>query len=88
VESSWTCPQNDACWPLWLPEVKGLETARIMMFGYDSDWKRFWQPNNILDISDFAKQLAHDLWCHFSDFGDVSSCCLAFTDCARRRQSL
>jgi hypothetical protein len=42
-----------------------------MTFGYDSGWNKIWKPNNVLDISDFAKQLVHELWCHYSDYGDV-----------------
>jgi hypothetical protein len=71
AEGTWTDTQTDACWPRWLSEVKGLERARIMVFGYDSGWGKIWKVNNILDISDFAKQLTHDLWCHFSECGDV-----------------
>lgn len=68
---TWTDPHTKLSWPHWLREVKGLENARIMTFGYDSDWNKIWKPNKVLDISDFAKQLAHDLWCHFSEYGDV-----------------
>jgi hypothetical protein len=42
-----------------------------MTFGYDSSWNKIWKPNNVLDISDFAKQLVHDLWCHYADYGNV-----------------
>jgi hypothetical protein len=42
-----------------------------MTFGYDSDWNKIWNPSNVLDISDFAKQLAHEMWLHYSRYGDV-----------------
>jgi len=68
AEGTWTHAQIKASWPRWLSELKELEHARIMLFGYDSDWNKIWKANNVLDISDFAKQLAHDLWCHFSNY--------------------
>jgi hypothetical protein len=71
AEGTWTDTQTHSFWPPWLSKVKGLENARIMTFGYDSSWNKIWKPNNVLDISDFAKQLVHDLWCHYSDYGDV-----------------
>jgi len=69
--NTWTHPQSNAFWPLWLSEVKGLETATIMTFGYDSSFANIWNSNNVLDIADFGKQLAHGLWCHYGDHGDV-----------------
>ena len=72
AEGTWTDGETNSFWPLWLSKVKGLENARIMTFGYDSSWNEIWKPNNVLDISDFAKQLIHDLWCHYSDYGDVT----------------
>lgn len=58
-----------------------------MAFGYDSGWNKIWKPNNVLDISDFAKQLVHDLWCHYLDYGDVS-CHSHFAERTRGQQSL
>jgi hypothetical protein len=72
AEGTWTDDsQRKSLWPLWLPKVKGLENARIMTFGYDSGWNKIWKPNNVLDISDFGKQLVHELWCHYAEYGDV-----------------
>ena len=71
AEGTWIDSQTNSFWPLWLSKVKGLENARIMTFGYDSSWNKMWKSNNVLDISDFAKQLVHDLWCHYLDYGDV-----------------
>jgi len=42
-----------------------------MTFGYDSNWDKIWKSNNVLDIPDFARQLANDLWLHYEDHGDV-----------------
>jgi hypothetical protein len=58
-------------WPAWLPAVNGLENCRIMTFGYDADWTKLWKPNNVLDISDFGKQLLEDLYQHYSNCGNV-----------------
>jgi hypothetical protein len=71
AEGTWTDSQNNSFWPPWLTKLAGLGNARIMTFGYDSGWNEIWKPNNVLDVSDFAKQLANDLWCHYSDHGDV-----------------
>jgi len=71
AEGTWTDSQADAFWPPWLTKLGGLENARIMTFGYDSGWNKIWKPNNVLDISDFAKQLVNDLWCHYLAHGDV-----------------
>jgi hypothetical protein len=71
-EGTWTDATSGSFWPLWLPEVKGLENLRIMTFGYESGWNKIWKPNNVLDISDFAKQLVHHLWLHYAEHGDVS----------------
>jgi len=42
-----------------------------MTFGYDSNWKNIWKPNNVLDVPDFARQLVNELWLHYADHGDV-----------------
>jgi len=42
-----------------------------MTFGYDAVFSKIWKANNVLDIYDFGKQLAHELWCHYADDGDV-----------------
>jgi hypothetical protein len=73
-DTTWTDPETNAFWPIWLSKVKGLENSRIMTFGYDSGWNKIWKANNVLDISDFAKQLVHDLWSYDFDNGDVTSC--------------
>lgn len=70
---TWTDNESGAFWPLWLSEINGLENTRIMTFGYDSGWNKFWKPNNVLDLSDFAKQLVHALWLHYMEHGDVLS---------------
>lgn len=71
AEDTWGDAESGTFWPLWLPEVRGLGNARIMTFGYDSGWKKIWEPNNVLDIADFAKQLCNALWLHYSEYGNV-----------------
>jgi hypothetical protein len=75
AKGTWTDKTSGSFWPLWLPEIKALENSRIMTFGYDSGWNKIWKSNNVLDISDFAKQLVHDLWLHYLEYGDV---CILF----------
>jgi hypothetical protein len=55
-------------WPLWLHEVEGLENTRVMTFGYDANWHQIWKPKNLLDISDFGKQLLDQLFLHYSKY--------------------
>ena len=71
ADDTWIDPGSGSFWPQWLPENKVLENARVMTFGYDSDWNKIWNPGNVLDISDFAKQLANEMWLHYSQYGDV-----------------
>lgn len=71
AKRTWGDSTQGLFWPLWLPYVKGLENVRIMTFDYDSSWAKIWKERNVLDISDFAKQLVHEVWCYSSDFGDV-----------------
>jgi len=71
AHNTWTDDQTKAFWPPWLAKVTGLENARIMTFGYDSNWKKIWKPNNVLDVPDFARQLVNELWLHYADHGDV-----------------
>jgi hypothetical protein len=70
---TWTDSQSGSFWPLWLPEVKDLKDTRILTLGYDSAWNKIWKPNNVLDTSDFAKQLMHKLWIHYTDYGNVDA---------------
>ena len=44
-----------------------------MTFGYDADWTKIWGANNVLDISDFGKQLLEDLYLHYSNYGNVTA---------------
>jgi len=73
AKGTWTHPESNSFWPLWLPKVHGLENARITVFGYDSTWNKIWNPNNVLDISDFADQLLNDLRRHYARYGNVSA---------------
>lgn len=56
---TWTDGQDSVCnfWPAWLPTVPGLENARILCFGYDSDWKKLWKPQTTLGIPQFGTSL-------------------------------
>jgi hypothetical protein len=86
-KDSWRHAESGSFWPLWLSQVRGLENARIMTFGYDSQWSKIWKPNNILDISDFAMQLVNDLWLHYTECGDVYETLSLSLTCYSPRQS-
>jgi hypothetical protein len=73
AKGTWTDDVSGTFWPLWLSEIRGFENARLMTYGYDAAWNKIWNSNNVLDISDFAKQLATDLWLHYKKYGNVSS---------------
>jgi hypothetical protein len=72
AERPWTDANTGYFWPPWLLKVHGLENAHIMTFAYDSSWSNIWNANNVLDISDFASQLALDLWSYYNENGDVT----------------
>lgn len=80
ARETWVNSKSGSFWPEWLPEVKGLENSRILTFGYDSRLNKIWAANNVLDISDFAKQLANDLWLHYAQYPDVFSVFVIFTN--------
>jgi len=45
-------------WPCeWLPQERGLRNARVTSFGYNAHFASFSSKGNILNISDFAKDL-------------------------------
>ena len=47
----------DTFWPQdWLPDEPEINTARILTFGYNADFKSR-GPNNLSSISDFARAL-------------------------------
>jgi hypothetical protein len=69
-KGTWT-HNKDAFWPIWLRDIKGLENSRILVFGYDSDWKKVWKPNTTLNISDIATQLLNHLLHHCSATANV-----------------
>jgi hypothetical protein len=69
---TWTHQESGKFWPEWLPNIKGLEHARIMTFGYDADWTKVWTPNSVLDISNFGDQLLNDVFLHYESFGEVT----------------
>jgi len=73
TKGTWTDSHSGSFWPLWLSELPDFKDARILTFGYNSAWHKIWKPNSVLDISDFAKQLVHDLWLHYANHGNVHS---------------
>jgi len=68
---TWTHDRSKEFWPAWLSDVKGLETARVMTYGYDASWNKTWKANTVLDIPDFARQLVNDLWLYYLERGNV-----------------
>ena len=56
---TWTYGKDSVCdfWPAWLPTVPGLKDARILSFGYDSNWKMVWKPQTTLGIPQFGTGL-------------------------------
>ena len=68
---TWTSDDR-SFWPLWLSEVPDLECCRILLFGYDADYRKFWKPNNVLDITDISAQLLNELWLHYCEHNDVN----------------
>lgn len=61
AKGTWTHPGTDSFWPPWLTEIETLQNARIITFGYDSEWTKIWKPDNVLGISDFSDQLLVDI---------------------------
>lgn len=55
---TWTLKNApDTFWPQeWLPDEPEINTARILTFGYNADYKSR-GPNNLSSISDFARAL-------------------------------
>ncbi|KAL8994630.1 MAG: hypothetical protein Q9169_005452 [Polycauliona sp. 2 TL-2023] len=55
-------------WPRqWLPKEPGFEQARIISFGYDADFVSAGR-NNILNITDFAKELLYGMAFGLDDY--------------------
>jgi hypothetical protein len=70
--TTWTRP-NTNFWPAWLGTEKGFENARIATFAYNADYKNVFAPQNVLGISDFAKELLDSLDLHYDHYGQVVS---------------
>lgn len=68
---TWTDPKSGGFWPLWLHNTKGLEKARILTFGYNSNFTNIFRPNNVLNIDSFADQLLFALRAYFWEYKDV-----------------
>jgi hypothetical protein len=72
ARETWTHSSSKAFWPSLLLEDNTFADARISTFGYDANFKNVFGANNVLDISDFAKQLLDRLDLHYERFGEVS----------------
>jgi hypothetical protein len=70
--STWTHPESKAFWPSLLHEMDGMETARILTFGYDANFTNVLRPNSALGIADFAGQLLDALDLFYHKYGDVA----------------
>jgi hypothetical protein len=69
---TWAHPSSKAFWPSFLYEDDKFSIARISTFGYDANVNNIFRPNNVLDITDFAKQLLDRLDLHYQQYGEVS----------------
>jgi len=67
---TWTQGKTDF-WPLWLRDLKGLESVRIATFGYNSS-TNILKPNTNLSIPIFAGQLLRYLTQLGYDSGPVA----------------
>lgn len=59
-KGTWTQSKTNGFWPDWLHDEQGLETVRIVAFGYNSAFNPL-APNNNLSIPIFADQLLDDM---------------------------
>ena len=72
ARETWTHQPSNTFWPSLLPEDDRFANARISTFGYDADFKNIFAAKNVLDISDFSKQLLDALDLHYDKYGDVN----------------
>jgi hypothetical protein len=63
AKGAWT-HEVGGFWPLWLQHKPELQNARILVFGYDADWKKAWKPGSILGVAEIATQLLQQLFHH------------------------
>jgi hypothetical protein len=68
---TWTYSKTHAFWPEWLNEIEGLESAKIMSFGYQANWNELNKKEIVIDIADIAKQLKNGMYLHYNQHGDV-----------------
>lgn len=68
---TWTHYPSRIFWPTLLHEDDRFANVRISTFGYDANLKNIFAAKNVLDISDFAKQLLDVLDLHYDEYGDV-----------------
>ena len=63
---TWTYTENQAFWPLWLPNEIGLSHANILTFGYTVS-SRAWEDV----IPSVAENLGHDLRSRYQEMDPV-----------------
>jgi hypothetical protein len=68
---TWIHPVTQWFWPEALAFQSGYEQARLMTFGYDSDWSKLFGPSSCLDFKDFAIQLLDWLEMDYRENGPV-----------------
>ena len=70
---TWTHSQTSLFWPSLLHEDGRFANARISTFGYDANLRNIFAEKDVLDVSEFAKQLLDCLDSHYDKYGDVRS---------------
>ena len=71
ARGTWTHPETKWFWPNGLAVKKGFQNARVLTFGYISDWANVLGPQNRLDVMDYALQLLDGLELHYRENGQV-----------------
>jgi hypothetical protein len=76
---TWTHPESRWFWPRGLVDKKGFQNARVLTFGYFSDWTKGLGPQSRLDLRDYALQLLDRLDLHRRENGEVWEFCYTLT---------
>jgi hypothetical protein len=71
ARSTWTHPRTKWFWPQNLYVKKGFQKARVLTFGYNSDWANVFGPSNKLDLHDFSLQLLNRIDLYHREHGAV-----------------
>ena len=72
ARETWTHHSPNVFWPSLLHEDNRFCNARISSFGYDANFKNIFAAKNVLDISDFSKQLLDSLDLHYDTYNEAS----------------